>query len=118
MKIVVGGQVDRQKIANKIKEIAGEKVEVEIMDDIKAATAIKNGEADYYFGACHTGGGGALGMAMAILTSDKCATVSMPGKGPKKENIKKEVEAGKVAFGFTADHIDKTVTLLLKNILD
>jgi len=51
MKIVVGGQVDRQEIANKIKEIAGEKVKVEVMDDIQAATAIKSGNADYYFGA-------------------------------------------------------------------
>lgn len=118
MKIVVGGQVDRQEIANKIKEIAGEKIEVEVMDDIQAATAIKSGKADYYFGACHTGGGGALGMAMAILTNAKCATISMPGRGPKTEKIKKEVEAGKVAFGFTADHIDKAVTLLLENILD
>jgi hypothetical protein len=117
MKIVVGGQVDRQEIADKIKEIAGDKVEVEVMDDIQAATAIKSGEADYYFGACHTGGGGALGMAMAILTNAKCATVSMPGRGPKAEKIKEEVAAGKVAFGFTADHIDKTVTLLLENIL-
>ncbi len=117
MKIVVGGQVDRQKIADKIKEIGGAEVEVEVMDDIQAATAIKSGEADYYFGACHTGGGGALGMAMAILTNAKCATVSMPGRGPKAEKIEKEVAAGKVAFGFTADHIDKAVTLLLDNLL-
>lgn len=118
MKIVVGGQVDKKKIADKIKEIAGEKVEVEIKDDIQAAKEIKSGEADYYFGACHTGGGGALGMAMAILTSDKCVTVSMAGSGPKEEKIKKEIDAGKVAFGFTSDHIDKTVTLLLKHILN
>lgn len=118
MKIVVGGQVDRQKIANKINEIAGDKVEVEVLDDIKAATAIKNGEADYYFGACHTGGGGALGMAMAILSSSKAVTISMPGKAPKEDKIKEELQAGKVAFGFTSDHIDKAVTLLLENILD
>lgn len=118
MKIVVGGQVDKQKIAKKIKEIAGDQVEVEIMDDIKAANTIKQGNADYYFGACHTGGGGALGMAMAILSSTKCATISMPAKPPKEEKIVEELEAGKVAFGFTSDHLEKAVTLLLKNILN
>ncbi|SFL32845.1 DUF2620 family protein [Halanaerobium salsuginis] len=118
MKIVIGGQVDRQKIADKVVEITDSEVEVEVMDDIQAATAIKTGAADYYFGACHTGGGGALGMAMAILTSAKCATISMPGRGPKEEKIIEELEAGKVAFGFTADHIDKAVTLLIKNILN
>lgn len=117
MKIVVGGQVDKQEIAKQIEKIASDRVEVEIMDDIKAATAIRNGEADYYFGACHTGGGGALGMAMAILTSAKCATISMPGRAPKEEKVKEELAKGKVAFGFTSDHIDKAVKILMDTIM-
>ena len=41
--------------------------------------AIKTGAADFYLGACNTGGGGALAMAIALLGMGQCATVSMPG---------------------------------------
>ena len=30
-------------------------VEVQIMQDIQAALALKNGQADYYVGSCQTG---------------------------------------------------------------
>ena len=56
-------------------------------------------------------------MAIALLTMSKCATISMPGRPPKEEDVKKEVEAGKVAFGFTADHIQAAVPMILKEIL-
>lgn len=118
MKIVVGGQVNKKEIAEKLQEMYGEQVEVAIMDDIQAANAIKSGQADYYLGACHTGGGGALGMAMALLGSSKCATISMPGKPPREESINKAVEEGKVAFGFTADHTDKAIRLLMSRLLE
>ncbi|MFW5787080.1 MAG: DUF2620 domain-containing protein [Halanaerobiales bacterium] len=118
MKIVVGGQVKKNEIADKIKEIAGDEVEVEIMDDIGAANAIKRGEADYYFGACDTGGGGALGMATAILTSQKTETVSMAGKAPDEDHIEKAIKDGKVAFGFTNDHYKKAVKILMDKIME
>ena len=59
MKIVVGGQIDKQKVYDTIKGVVGDRASVEIKDDIAAAMAIKTGQADYYFGACKTGGGGA-----------------------------------------------------------
>lgn len=117
VRIVVGGQVEKQNIANMVKEIGGEKVEVQVKSDLQAANDVKLGKADYYLGACHTGGGGALSMAMALLTRDKCATVSMPGKPPKEENIIKVVSEGKVAFGFTGDHLDKAVPIIVREIL-
>lgn len=61
MKIVVGGQIDKQKVYDTIKGVVGDRASVEIKDDIAAAMAVKTGQADYYFGACKTGGGGALG---------------------------------------------------------
>ncbi|WDV44390.1 DUF2620 domain-containing protein [Clostridiaceae bacterium M8S5] len=117
MKIVVGGQVEKQKIADLIKEIGGDSVQVDIKTDLQAASDVKMGKADYYFGACHTGGGGALSMAMALLTRAKCETVSMPGKAPKKENVVKAIEQGKIAFGFTGDHYELAVPMLMEEIL-
>lgn len=117
IKIAVGGAIDRQKVAEAIKKTGGDKVEVTTMADIEAAMAVKNGRADYYFGACATGGGGALAMAMALLGAQKCATISMPGKPPKEEEVIKAVENGKIAFGFTNDHIDKAVPMILNAIL-
>lgn len=117
IKIVVGGQVEKQGIADLVKQIGGEKVQVEIKTDIHAANDVKTNKAHYYLGACHTGGGGALSMAMALLTRDKCATISMPGKPPKEEDIIKAVQEGKVAFGFTGDHFEKAVPIIMNEIL-
>ena len=117
IKFVVGGQVEKQQIAGLVKEIGGDKVEVQIKTDLQAASDMKTGKADYYLGACHTGGGGALSMAIALLTRDKCVTVSMPGKQPKEEEIIKAVAEGKIAFGFTGDHYEKAVSVIVNQIL-
>jgi len=117
IKIVVGGQVEKQNIACLVKEIGGDRVEVQVKSDLQAASDVKMGKADYYLGACHTGGGGALSMAIALLTRAKCATVSMPGKPPKEEDIIEAVSEGKIAFGFTGDHFEKAVPVIVREIL-
>lgn len=98
MKIVVGGQIDKQKVYDTIKGVVGDRASVEIKDDIAAAMAVKTGQADYYFGACKTGGG-ALAMAIALLGMNQCATVSMPGKMLSEDEILAQVKAGKKAYG-------------------
>ena len=108
MKIVVGGQIDKQKVYDTIKGVVGDRASVEIKDDIAAAMAVKTGQADYYFGACKTGGGGALAMAIALLGMNQCATVSMPGKMLSED--------GKKAYGFTDQHIEKVVPIILKGL--
>jgi len=117
-KIAVGGAIDKKKVAEEIRKYGGDKVQVSIMSDIEAAMAVKNGSADYYLGACATGGGGALAMAIAFLGANKCATISMPGNPPKHEAIKSAFEQGKVAFGFTNDHIEKAVPMIMQLILN
>ncbi|MBS4536717.1 DUF2620 domain-containing protein [Clostridium sp. D2Q-14] len=117
IKFVIGGQVEKQKIADLVKSIGGDEVEVKVKNDLQAANDIKSGKADYYLGACHTGGGGALSMAIALLTKSKCATVSMPGKPPKKEDVIKAVNEGKIAFGFTGDHHEEAVKMIVEEIL-
>jgi Protein of unknown function DUF2620. len=116
-RIAVGGAIDKQKLASEIINIGGDMVQVQIMTDIEAAMAVKNGNADYYLGACTTGGGGALAMAMALLGAHKCVTVSMPGSPPKEDDVRKAFEQGKIAFGFTNDHIEKAVPMILNLIL-
>ncbi|WP_099314327.1 DUF2620 family protein [Clostridium paraputrificum] len=86
-RIVIGGQIDKQKVA------------------------------DIYLGACNTGGGGALAMAIALLGMGECATISMPGHIKSEEEIKAEVEAGKKAYGFTAQHAEEVVPIILKYLL-
>ena len=95
-KIVVGGQIDKKQIAADIERLSEGKLEIDIKSDLDAAMAMKNGQYDYYIGACNTGGGGALAMAIALLGSDKCSTVSMPGNIKSEEFIRSEFEKGKV----------------------
>ena len=115
MKIVVGGQIDKENVNNLLKKYIPES-EIIIKSDIDAAMDVKAGNADYY-GACNTGGGGALAMAIAIIGADKCATLAMPGNILDEEKIKEEVNSGKIAFGFTpqaAEQVIKTVAEYIK----
>jgi hypothetical protein len=86
------------------------------MSDIEATLAVKNKQADYYFGSCATGAGGALGITMGLLGKDKCVTVSMPGKVMGQQEISQAVKAGKVAFGFVNYDAEKILPLILKAI--
>jgi hypothetical protein len=116
MKFVVGGQMDKKAIENLLKKFSDGNTEIVVMSDIEATMAIKNKQADYYFGACATGAGGALGITLALLGKDKCISVSMPGKVLNQEQITEAVKAGKVAFGFVNYDAEKVLPLILKAI--
>ena len=114
LRIVIGGQVNKQEIYNFIQRYLGESnVYLEIKNDLEAVNALKKGNFDYYVGACNTGGGGALAMAMALLGMDLCKTISMPGKIFADEEIIKAVNEGKKAFGFVDQHSEKVLPILL-----
>ncbi|MBC8950456.1 MULTISPECIES: DUF2620 domain-containing protein [Xenorhabdus] len=118
MRFVIGGQIEKQAIAEGIRQLAGNKATaITIMNDIDAAMAIKNGEADYYFGACNTGGGGALAMAIALIGLNQCATIGMPGKILSNDEIIAHVKAGKKAFGFTGQDIDIVLPVIISTII-
>lgn len=116
-KIVIGGQIDKKEVAQLVEQHAGGRYEVEVKSDLDAAMTVKSGGADYYIGACNTGGGGALAMAIALVGRDKCATLSMPGKLMAEEEIRKQIQDGKVAFGFTAQHKEKIIPIIMDEIL-
>ncbi|MBA4493219.1 DUF2620 domain-containing protein [Paenactinomyces guangxiensis] len=116
MKIIIGGQVDKKEVEALVQKYGPEGVITEIRSDLEAALALKTGTGDYYLGACHTGGGGALAMAIAILGASQCETVSMPGRQPTEQKIREAVQAGKKAFGFTADHKEMAVSMIMRAI--
>ena len=116
MKIVVGGQIDKQKVYDTIKGVVGDRASVEIKDDIAAAMAVKTGQADYYFGACKTGGGGALAMAIGPAGHEPVRNGVHAGKMLSEDEILAQVKAGKKAYGFTDQHIEKVVPIILKGL--
>jgi len=116
MKFVVGGQMDKKQIGDLLKKLSPQ-AEVAVMSDIEATMAMKNKLADYYFGSCATGAGGALGIATGLLGKDKCITVSMAGKLLSQDEITAAVKAGKVAFGFVNYDAEKIIPMILKAIL-
>ena len=109
--------MDKQAIARMVENLADGKVQVEIKSDIEATMAIQMGQADYYFGACSTGAGGALGIATGLLGMQRCVSVSTPGMTMTQEQIDKEVASGKVAFGFVNYDAEKVVPMLMKAIM-
>lgn len=116
-RIVIGGQIDKALILSDIERLTNGSVIVEVKSDLDAAMAMKNNQYDYYVGACNTGGGGALAMAIALLGRDKCSTVSMPGVIKDEAFIKAEFEQGKVAFGFTAQHREHVLPIIIAEIM-
>lgn len=112
-KIVIGGQIEKNKIKELIEEHSNGQFAVTVMNDLDAVMALQAGGADYYFGACNTGGGGALAMAIALLGMDKCSTLGMPGKTASVEEINASIKAGKVAFGFTS----QDMPFIIKHIM-
>lgn len=116
VKIAVGGQMEKQKISDLVKQHSDDEFEVFIKSDIEAALMVKNGNADYYFGCCATGGGGSLAGAIAILGYSKCTSISMPGKPPKEKDIIDKLDKGIKAFGFTDNHVNLAVPLLIEAI--
>lgn len=118
MKIVVGGALNKKENAELIEKYGNGQAEVEIMPDLQAAMALKSGQADYYFGSCQTGAGGALGMAIAMNGMDKCITVAMVGKVLDDDEILKAVRDGKKAFGFVPEAAAGVIPVIMRGILE
>ena len=113
MKIVIGGQMGKEEIKELAEGIVGDKGLVVIEDDIAAAMEIKQGTAELYLGACMTGGGGALAMAIAILGYPACQALTSDD-----ENIIAEAAGrGIRVFGFTPAMSKAVVPLIIKHVL-
>lgn len=69
--------------------------EVFIHNDMEAAMKVKSGQLDYYIGACNTGAGAALSIAIAVIGYNKSCTIAKPGIKAKDEHIAKMIAEGK-----------------------
>lgn len=118
LKIMVGGQMDKQVIANLIEANSEGKIEVLIKSDLEAALGVQSGQADYYIGACATGAGAAIAMAIGMLGADACVSLSIPGKVMTSEEIKQEVDKGKKAFGFVNTDAERMIPILITYLLE
>lgn len=112
LKVVVTG-MGRDRMERSIREMNLPGVTCQACSDFEGATMVKAGKADVYLGACQSGSGGALAMALALLGPGRCATVSTIGKPPSADDILKQVAEGKVAFGMMADHIPQVLPVLV-----
>lgn len=117
LKIVVGGQFAKQEIKDYLEQ-QSEVFEVAVKSDLDAAMAMKRGEHDFYIGACDTGSGGALAMAIALLGKGRCSTISTPSTAMSYEEILREFQSGKVAYGFTKNSLEQMLPLLVKALLE
>ncbi len=111
MKIVIGGHLNQEENMELVKK---EGIEVDIMDDMSAAMAVKSGQYDFYFGSCQTGAGGALAMPIALLGNKKCISVAGPGFILSDDKIAEAVEGGKIAFGFVPEAAQSVIPKIIR----
>lgn len=116
IKIVIGG-LQKELIKKTAETAGGGQVDAIISSDFEGAKQVKAGKADYYLGACNSGGGAALSVPIGILGYGNCATVAKAGGRPNKENIEKLVQEGKVAFGMSVESIETAVPMIIESIL-
>ncbi|TFZ49122.1 DUF2620 domain-containing protein [Serratia proteamaculans] len=114
-KIGIAG-LQREQIKQVIESTAPGKFECFIQNDMEAAGKVKSGELDYFIGACNTGAGAALSIAIAIIGYNRCCTIAKPGIQAKEEQIVKWISEGKVAFGLSVEHVEHAVPLLIGHL--
>lgn len=118
VKIVVGGQLAKEDIAAVAKQVGGDQVQITVKGDLQGAMDITSGAADFYLGACQTGGGGSLGMAIALCGYGRCVTVASPGKLMSEPDMVKAVKTGKKCFGMVVEAIPTVVPILVGAMLE
>ncbi|EFD5268743.1 TPA: DUF2620 domain-containing protein [Escherichia coli] len=121
-KIGVAG-LQREQIKKTIEATAPGSFEVFIHNDMEAAMKVKSGQLDYYIGACNTGAGAALSIAIAALSIaiavigyNKSCTIAKPGIKAKDEHIAKMIAEGKVAFGLSVEHVEHAIPMLINHL--
>lgn len=112
MRVVIGGQLGKEEIRACVESSGIEGLSVEVKDDVSAAMDIKQGRADYYLGACLTGGGGALAMAIAILGYDACKTLD----SADAQEVALALDSGARAFGFTPQLTAQVVPVIMSEL--
>ncbi|MFI7386977.1 DUF2620 domain-containing protein [Streptomyces sp. NPDC049813] len=112
-KILTGG-VGKVEVANTVKELGLDGVEVTLSSDMDAAMKLRAGQADYFLGTCHTGAGASLGVLVGLMGQPACHTF---GRGvPTADEVDALLADGKKVFGFSMDQIDRIAPLIARAI--
>ena len=118
LRLVVAG-MGKNEIKQYAELVGGEHVQVALVSDMEGARAVKTGQADYYLGACDSGRGGALSIAIAILGYSNCLMVSTQGNAPKTDDVRRKVlEGTSKAFGMNYAHASVVVAPLVEALLE
>lgn len=118
IRFVVCG-MGKDQIARLVEETAGDAATVRVTSDFEAATSIVQGTADYYIGACQSGAGGALAVAIAMLGWERVARLSGVGFPTADETqIAEHVRSGKRAFGIAHSHVEASVPVIVRAVLE
>lgn len=116
IRIAIAG-LQKDRISRSVQQAGGNQVEVTVTTDMDAARKVKNGQADYYIGACNSGGGAALSIAIGLLGYSRCATVAKSGGKPDADHIDELVGQGTVAFGMAEESIEAATAYLIDSLL-
>ncbi|MFI7243677.1 DUF2620 domain-containing protein [Streptomyces qinglanensis] len=110
-KILTGG-VGKTEVANAVRALDLEDVEVVVSSDMDAAMKLRSGQADYYLGTCHTGAGASLGVLVGLLGQPACHTFGRTV--PTEDEVAALLADGKKVFGFSMDQIETIAPLLAR----
>jgi hypothetical protein len=108
----------KEQIARVVRDVGGPEVDVRVTSDFEAAAAIKGGQADFYIGACQSGAGGALAVAIAMLGFEHVVRLSGVGSpGIDESLVATAVAEGKRAYGIAHSHIEAGVPVIVRTIV-
>ncbi|PFG58347.1 uncharacterized protein DUF2620 [Vibrio sp. ES.051] len=116
-KIGIAG-LQREQIREQIELTAPGHFECHILNDMDAAMKVKSGELDYYIGACNTGAGAAISMAIAIIGFNESCTIAKPSIRAKEDEVQQFVSSGKKAYGLSIEHIEHAIPLLTRQLVE
>ncbi|MGP3977761.1 DUF2620 domain-containing protein [Streptomyces sp. 8N114] len=112
-KILTGG-VGKTEVASAVQALGLDGVEVAVSSDMDAAMKLRSGQADYFFGTCHTGAGASLGVLVGLMGQPACHTFGR--SVPAEDQVAALLADGKKVFGFSMDQIDTIAPLLARAV--
>jgi Protein of unknown function DUF2620 len=112
-RILTGG-VGKTEVADTLRALALDGLEVTVSSDLEAASRLRAGQADYFLGTCLTGAGASLGVLVALMGSSACHTFGR--RVPSPEQVAALLAEGRRVFGYSTDQIDAVTPVLARAI--
>lgn len=112
-KILTGG-VGKIEVAETLRTLGIDGLDVALSGDMEAAMALRTGQADYYLGTCHTGAGASLGVLPGLLGSGACHTFGR--RVPTQDDVAALLSEGTKVFGFGMDQLADTAPVVARAI--